>query len=178
MSETITESKERLELRRNLTGALIGLARAVDSTGKAMDEATRNLMIEGLLASAPNTNLPDEHLEDVLDRLHREKARLAPGCGSCKAPCGRTDDDVASLDDPDEKVHEMKETILYSLRWMAAYVVQAKSLHQDTEEIEDFFCRALFELGNESDPQYLKETVAEAKQMSKKCFELCFGSMI
>lgn len=178
MAETITESKERLELRKSLTGALIGLVRAVDSTGKKPQEATRSLIIEGLLASAPNTNLPDEHLEGVLDRLHKEKARLAPGCGSCKAPCGRTDDDVFSLDDPDEKVREMKETILYSLRWMAAYVVQAKSLNQDTEEIEDFFCRALFQLGNETDSQYLMELIDEAKKMSRKCFELCFGSMI
>ena len=80
-----------------LTGALIGLARAADTSPDAGPE-TWQLMIEGLFATLTNVNFDPDSLNALAGRVRAEKQRLVPDCAVCTAPCGRTGDyDLAQL---------------------------------------------------------------------------------
>ena len=91
-----------------LTGALIGLARAADTSPDAGPE-TWQLMIEGLFATLTNVNFDPDSLNARAGRVRAEKQRLVPDCAVCTAPCGRTGDyDLAQLwgaqEDPQPEV--------------------------------------------------------------------------
>ena len=108
-----TKKAATVRLQDVLTGALIGLARAIDDPATVSDE-TWTVMTEGLLATAPEAHLddaattpdvcpndvttaldahPDDAaIEELIRKVNAEKERLAPGCSQCMAPCGRTAD--------------------------------------------------------------------------------------
>ena len=108
-----TKKAATVRLQDVLTGALIGLARAIDDPATVSDE-TWTVMTEGLLATAPDvclddtattpdvcpddvTTALDAHPDDaaieaLIRKVRAEKERLAPGCSQCMAPCGRTAD--------------------------------------------------------------------------------------
>ena len=73
-----------VRLQNELTGALIGLARAIDDPAVASAE-TWTIMTEGLMATAPDACLSDAALETLIQNVRAEKARLAPGCSQCMA---------------------------------------------------------------------------------------------
>ena len=86
------------ELRNKLLGALVGLARA--SECKEISESAGAAYIAGLALafSDPETEFtsPTSTAENMyltmIDRLHEEKALMAPDCAACQYPCGRTFD--------------------------------------------------------------------------------------
>ena len=85
------------QVQDRLTGALIGLARAADTSPDAGPE-TWQLMIEGLFATLTNVNFDPDSLNALTWRVWAEKQRLVPDCAVCTAPCGRTGDyDLAQL---------------------------------------------------------------------------------
>ena len=59
-------------LQDELTGALIGLARAVDGDTQPSPE-TWQLMIEGLFTTVTNVNFNEKTIRDLIDRVHSEK---------------------------------------------------------------------------------------------------------
>ena len=77
-------------LQDQLTGALIGLARTTD--GNQPTEDTWRLLAEGLFTTVTNVNFNEETIQEMIDRVHAEKERLAPGCVLCADPCGRNGD--------------------------------------------------------------------------------------
>lgn len=79
------------KLQDELTGALVGLSRAVDNA-RDVNEGTWHLVIEGLFTTITNVSFNEKTLRDLIDRVHGEKARLVPGCSGCASVCGRTDD--------------------------------------------------------------------------------------
>ena len=91
------KSADAARLQDELTGALIGLARATDNA-PYVNDGTWRLMIEGLFATVTNVSFDTAAIRALLDRVHAEKARLVPNCAPCAAPCGRTGDyDMAQL---------------------------------------------------------------------------------
>ena len=79
------------KLQDELTGALIGLARATDHA-PGVNAGTWQLLIEGLFTTVTNVSFHDETIRAMISRVHAEKPRPVPGCAACAAACGRTGD--------------------------------------------------------------------------------------
>ena len=78
-------------LQDELTGALVGLARAAD-TAPAVSDATWRVMIEALAANSPAAACNEAEILSLIDRVHAEKFKVVPDCAICASPCGRTAD--------------------------------------------------------------------------------------
>ena len=72
------------QLQDELTGALVGLARATDGGMQATPEVWC-LMIEGLFTTVTNVNFNEKTIRELIGRVHAEKAQLVPDCSSCAA---------------------------------------------------------------------------------------------
>ena len=137
------------QLQDELTGALIGLARATDNAPDVND-GTWRLMIEGLFSTVTNVSFNEKTLRELIDRVHAEKARLVPDCSDCAAPCGRAADyDMARLWNAQEDIRSLKSLILFGVRGMAAYAHHALVLGYTDDAVNDFFAKALFAVGED-----------------------------
>ena len=84
-------------LQDALTGALIGLARASESSADLLTPET-DALIQRSLSACADSSPDDAEIQALLDQVHAEKARLVPDCASCRNPCGHNDDyDLANL---------------------------------------------------------------------------------
>ena len=81
------KSAEVARLQDELTGALIGLARATANAPEVGADTWR-LTIEGLFATITNVNFNEKTLRELIDRVHEQKARLVPDCSSCVSLAG------------------------------------------------------------------------------------------
>ena len=79
-------------LQDELTGALIGLARAAEGNEDIVTKETDRLIIEGLFTTVTNVNFNNATLSAMIDRVHAEKNRLVPSCLTCASVCGRNED--------------------------------------------------------------------------------------
>ena len=136
-------------LQDELTGALIGLSRATDGGTQATPETWR-LMIEGIFTTVPNVNFDEKTIREMIGRVRAEKTRLAPDCASCAAPCGRTSDyDMSLLWNAEEDIRSLKSHILFGVRGMAVYAHRAMVLGYTDDEVNHFFGKALFAIGED-----------------------------
>lgn len=83
------KSANTARLQDELTGALIGLARACGNNPRT--EKTDRLVLEGLFSTVTNVNFNDDTLRRLIDRVNCEKERIAPGCAECCTKCGNAD---------------------------------------------------------------------------------------
>ena len=160
------------ELQDRLTGALIGLARATEGGLQATEE-TGKLLIEGLFTTVTNVNFNDKTIQDLIDCVHAEKARLVPGCGSCADPCSRTEDyDMEKLWSAQEDIRSLKSLILFGVRGMAAYAYHAMVLGSRSKEVEQFMHKALFAVGEDWGLGDLLPIVLEVGEKNYLCMEI------
>ena len=160
------------QLQDELTGALIGLARATDGGMQATPEAWR-LMIEGLFTTVTNVNFNEKTIRELIGRVHAEKAQLVPDCSSCAAPCGRTSDyDMNLLWSADEDIRSLKSLVLFGVRGMAAYAHHAMVLGYTDDEVNRFFAKALFAIGEDWGMEELLPIVMEVGEKNLKCMAL------
>ena len=160
------------QLQDELTGALIGLARATDGGMQAAPEAWR-LMIEGLFTTVTNVNFNEKTIRELIGRVHAEKAQLVPDCSSCAAPCGRTSDyDMNLLWSADEDIRSLKSLVLFGVRGMAAYAHHAMVLGYTDDEVNRFFAKALFAIGEDWGMEELLPIVMEVGEKNLKCMAL------
>ena len=166
------KTAEVAELQDQLTGALIGLSRAVDNAPDA-NEGTWRLMIEGLFATVTNVSFNEKTIRELIDRVHEEKARLVPGCSGCGSRCGRNDDyDMNLLWNAQEDIRSLKSLILFGVRGMAAYAHHAMMLGYADEEVNHFFAKALFAVGEDWGMDALLPIVMEVGEKNLKCMAL------
>lgn len=167
------KSAETAKLQDQLTGALIGLARAsADGTAKVTDD-TWKLMIEGLFTTVTNVNFDEEDLKKWITAVHEEKNRMVPDCSTCAMPCGRTEDyDLSELWRADEDVRSLKSLILFGIRGMAAYASHAWVLGYKNEEVNRFFGKALFAIGEDWGMEELLPIVMEVGEKNLLCMEM------
>lgn len=159
-------------LQDELTGALIGLARAVDSSAP-LDRSTCEIMIEGLFTTITNVNFNEETLRGLIDRVHREKERLAPMCSGCESHCGKNDDyDLSLVWNADEDIRSLKSLILFGIRGVAAYAYHAMVLGYTDAELNRFICRALFSIGEDWGMEELLPVVMDVGKYNLSCMEL------
>lgn len=100
-----------------LLGALIGLARALESDEAMPAPDAPKVMVETLACM----HTADEATAKLLaQRIRQEKLRLLPDCAACPHPCGRTDDyDTAKLSEDGSEVEALKLELLTRLQKIA-----------------------------------------------------------
>ena len=163
---------ETAQLQDELTGALIGLARATDGE-TSPDKDTWRVMVEGLFPTVTNVNFNEDTIRALIDRVHREKEKLVAQCSVCSSPCGRNDDyDMSLLWSAGEDIRSLKSLILFGIRGMAAYAYHAMVLGYADEEIYRFIARALFTVGSDLDMEKLLPVVMEVGKYNLACMEL------
>jgi hydroxylamine reductase len=166
------KTTEVAELQDQLTGALVGLSRAVDNAPDT-NEGTWRMMIEGLFTTVTNVNFNEKTIRDLIDRIHAEKARLVPNCYSCTSRCGRNDDyDMHLLWSAQEDVRSLKSLILFGVRGMAAYAYHAMVLGYTDDAVNRFFAKALFAVGEDWGMDELLPVVLEVGKYNLACMEL------
>lgn len=161
-------------LRNKLLGALVGLARA--SECKEISESAGSAYIDGLalaFSSCPEefTSLtsasggstytqPDEEtILAMIDRLHEEKALMAPDCAACQYPCGRTFDyDMEEVYGASETLRDAKMNLFAAL---AAIAVTAPA--NASKENRQFISDALFQISCTYEASQLSEPLKTAE---------------
>ena len=161
-------------LQDQLTGALIGLARATEGNGSSVTEDTHRLVMEALFATLTNVNFDNDAIEELTRRVEEEKQRLAPDCSVCGSACGRNDNyDMEKLWNADEDIRSLKSLILFGIRGMAAYAYHAALLGYTDEEVNRFFYKALFAVGMDDwRMNELLPVVLEVGEVNLKCMAL------
>ena len=161
-------------LQDQLTGALIGLARATESNGSSVTEDTHRLVMEALFATLTNVNFDNDAIEELTRRVEEEKQRLAPDCSVCGSACGRNDNyDMEKLWNADEDIRSLKSLILFGVRGMAAYAYHAALLGYTDEKVNRFFYKALFAVGMDDwGMNELLPVVLEVGEVNLKCMAL------
>ena len=101
------KSSATAALQDELTGALIGLAKACGNNPRTED--TTHILIEGLFTTITNVNFNDETLREMIAKVHAEKERVVPNCATCASPCGNTSDyDMKEIWEADEDIRSLK----------------------------------------------------------------------
>ena len=133
-------------LQDELTGALVGLARA--SIHKSVDEEIQWLMVEGLAATNAHTNFDDETLLGLTARIEAAKSKYLPKFGdyntSIKIP---ENFDIRLIWQKSPDIRSLKSLLLFGIRGMATYAWQSWVLGYKNKEAATFFHKALIALG-------------------------------
>ena len=165
------KNADTARLQDELTGALIGLARASD--GHQTSVSTHKAMIEGLFTTLTNVNFSEETILSQIEAVRREREALIPGCSGCASPCCRNDEyDMARLWTADEDIRSLKSLILFGLKGVAAYAYHAMVLGYSDEKVNNFFYEGLFAVGEDWDMQRLLPVAMKVGEVNLKCMEL------
>lgn len=159
-------------LQDELTGALIGLAKACGNNPKT--ENTDRIIIEGLFTTVTNVNFNAETLTAMIQAVNEEKTKVVPNCSSCMSPCGNTSNyDMKNLwNEPDEDIRSLKSLILFGIRGMAAYAYHAMVLGYTDETVNSFFYKALSFISYDLEMEHLLPVVLEVGEVNLKCMAL------
>ena len=159
-------------LQDELTGALIGLAKACGNNQKT--ENTDRIIIEGLFTTVTNVNFNAETLTAMIQAVNEEKTKVVPNCSSCMSPCGNTSNyDMKNLwNEPDEDIRSLKSLILFGIRGMAAYAYHAMVLGYTDETVNSFFYKALSFISYDLEMEHLLPVVLEVGAVNLKCMAL------
>lgn len=168
------KSANTARLQDELTGALIGLARAVGGNEHLVTEEMNQLVLEGLFTTITNVNFNDETLKLFINKIEDTKKKLVPNCFTCSGSCGRNNDfDMNTLWTTDEDIRSLKSLILFGIRGMAAYAYHASVLGYTDETISKFFYKALFAIGMKDwEMDELLPIVLEVGEVNLRCMEL------
>lgn len=168
------KSANTARLQDELTGALIGLARATEGNEQLVTEEMNQLVLEGLFTTITNVNFNDKTLKLLIDKIEDTKKKLVPNCFTCSDSCGRNNNfDMSTLWTTDEDIRSLKSLILFGIRGMAAYAYHASVLGYTDETISKFFYKALFAIGMKDwGMDKLLPIVLEVGKVNLRCMEL------
>ena len=148
-------------LQDELTGALIGLARACGDHSRS--ESTDRMIAEGLFTTITNVNFNDETLRIMIDRVNAQKNSIALDSANY---------DLNQLWTADEDIRSLKSLILFGIRGMAAYAYHAMVLGYTDRTVNDFFYQALSVLAEDFGMDKLLPIVLEVGEVNFRCMEL------
>ena len=168
------KSANTARLQDELTGALVGLARAAEGNEHLVTEEMNQLVLEGLFTTVTNVNFNDETLKILIYKIENAKKKLVPNCFTCSGSCGKNDNfDMNTLWTTEEDVRSLKSLILFGIRGMAAYAYHASVLGYTDETISKFFYKALFAVGMKDwGMDELLPIVLEVGEVNLRCMEL------
>lgn len=155
-----------------LTGALIGLARAADENMPT--ERTHKVMLEGLFTTVTNVNFDNDAIQKQIMQIQLEKQNLISICSVCDSNCVQNDDaDMNNIWNAGEDIRSLKSLILFGVRGIAAYAYHAYVLGYTDDDVMNFFYKALFAVGEESfDMDELLPLVLETGEVNLKCMAM------
>ena len=145
-----------------LTGALIGLARAIGE--HAPTECTNSLMIEGLFTTITNVNFDNQSIQQKIREVRQEQKNWNSA--------GSLDYDMEKLWNDQEDIRSLKSLILFGLRGVAAYAYHALVLGYTDARVNRFFYKALFAIGEDLKMDALLPIVLEVGAINLTCMEL------
>ena len=168
------KSANTARLQDELTGALIGLARAAEGNEHLVTEEMNQLVLEGLFTTITNVSFNNETLKLLINKIEDTKKKLVPNCFTCSGSCGKNNNfDMNTLWTTDEDVRSLKSLILFGIRGMAAYAYHASVLGYTDETISKFFYKALFAIGTKDwGMDELLPIVLEVGEVNLRCMEL------
>lgn len=143
-----------------LTGALIGLARAAG--GKSPSKTADELVMQSLFATVTNVNFDSARFDELIDLVHKEKAKLAPAEDYAATALFEGDVDVVSL----------RSTLLLGMRGMAAYACHAYVLGKEDREVTEWFYKGLKALGEDHTVEGWLDLLMEFGNINLKCMAL------
>ena len=160
------------KLQDELTGALIGLARAADNTTPPKE--ADQLILEGLFATLTNVNFDDASLRQLTQQVREVKNSLSPLCHGCTSQCAKNDGyDLDSLWTENEDIRSLKSLLLFGMRGMAAYAFHARVLGYEDPSVTSFFYKGLFAVGYDGYAmEDLLPLVMESGKVNLECMEL------
>lgn len=121
-----------------LTGALVGLARAVKKAEAT--QASDELMLKGLFTTITNVNFYNETVKSLTAQINAEKDKIASGISNYE---------VQKIWNDNEDIRSLKSLILFGLRGMAAYAYHAFALGFTSNEVTSFFYEGMYAIGEE-----------------------------
>ena len=145
-----------------LTGALIGLARASKS-GNPTDK-TDVLILKGLFTTITNVNFNDVTIKKMKTEVEQEKGRVNAEKFE--------DYDMNMIWDAHEDIRSLKSLILFGIKGMAAYAYHAYALGKTDRTVTDFLYEALYALGEDKSPNDLLKLVLKTGEVNFKCMEM------
>ncbi len=151
-------------LQDKLTGALIGLANAVQGGAQATPETDKKV-ISGLFTTITNVDFNAETVQACIDSIHAETQKVAPGASGA-------DYDMSQVWDGDEDIRSLKSLILFGIRGMAAYAYHAMIAGYTDKEVNSFFYEALAAVGSDGTMDSLLPLVMKTGQVNLKCMAL------
>lgn len=163
------------DLQDQLTGKLIGLARATEGNEQKITGETNRLVLDVLFSTLTNVNFNEETLRSLMNRVETEKKKLVPECFSCSSACGRNDDyDLKKLwNEENEDIRSLKSLILFGIRGVAAYAYHAAVLGYHSEEVQKFLYKALIVIGIDGYTlEELLPIVMEVGEINLKCMQM------
>lgn len=165
------KTAETAQCQDELTGALIGLARAVGKKNPSKDVS--RLIIEGLFTTVTNVNFNPGTVSDLTEKVRAETARLSPRCSSCGSPCDKKGEyDMSLVWEADEDIRSLKSLILFGIRGMAAYAYHAMLLGYTDDEVNGFFVKALCAVGEDWGMDELLPLVNETGRVNLVCMKM------
>jgi len=121
-----------------LTGALIGLSRAVIKAGKSSERADA-LIMQGLFTTITNVNFDIDRIKELIQEVEDEKEKLG----------GAEDFPADKLWSGDPDIVSLRSTLLLGLRGMAAYGWHAYVLGKENPEVTAWFFKGMKAIGDE-----------------------------
>ncbi|MCR5176404.1 MAG: hydroxylamine reductase [Anaerovibrio sp.] len=159
-------------LQDELTGAMIGLARAMNAADVVSHDTCRIIM-EGLFTTITNVSFDDVSLEGMIQKVRIEKGKVVSCCADCENTSLHADDySMDELWQADEDIRSLKSLILFGLRGMAAYGYHADVLGYADDVVDNFFVEALFKLGYCETADELLPVVLKVGEINLRCMEL------
>jgi len=158
-------------LQDQLTGALIGLARAARDVPPS--PKTHKIVLGGLFTTITNVNFDSQTIRQRIDEVHQETSSLLAKCDGCPMGCDQYQDyDMRTLWEEQEDIRSLKSLILFGLRGVAAYGYHALMLGYTNEEVNDFFYKGLVAIGSELSMEELLPIVMDTGRVNLLCMEL------
>ena len=147
-------------LQDELTGALVGLARAAE--GKKTDRRADDLMMQGLFATITNVNFDAARIEELITQVRDAEATLGDTAELDPSTLWKGDPDLVSL----------RSLLLLGLRGMAAYAWHAAVLGHRDEEVTDWFYKGMRAIGAEQTVDEGLALLKEFGEINLKCMAL------
>ena len=169
-------------LQDELTGALIGLARACQSGHPTA--YTHRIVLEGLFTTITNVNFNEETMHTMIDKVNAEKAAVLSSeegaadklrrlfGGTSAADKAAANFEMKKIWNANEDIRSLKSLILFGMRGMAAYAYHALMLGEHDDTVDAFFLKGLRTLGKDLTMEELLPVVIETGHVNLTCMEM------